>query len=146
MFSFGLRLPADKGFTPIMGWGARAIYGPNDYLDLLPDRQSFIGPDTPDPLLESNFIYWVNKAALPLLRNWMKKDCSGSSSYQMFEIHSVASEDHLYTMLASPQGSYGYMYVGAFVLPLEQKQAFLDHVAELRGSADAAEKNRYGKR
>ena len=111
--SWGI-MPPEGTFT---AWGARAIYKPCrlNYnkairgkwipaeIDLLYDRQSAKGDDKALKGLST----WMNKVALPKLR----KTCSLSSSSE----ETVTIENDKFKLVASPKGSFGYLYIGAWV-------------------------------
>lgn len=107
--------------SPKLYWGARAILeqGKHDYvgygekrklhwvpghLDLLWDRQSFVGQEDPD---KQKFIDWVNGKVLPAVRKWAET-IPGDSR----EVFSFDGEG--FVLKASPNGSYGYVYIGAW--------------------------------
>ena len=117
MFTFGLRAP--EGKHPKYWWGARAIFtnkwttnynkrkksDPNMIqiveIDLLYDRQSYAGPKSDE------FTDWINKEALPRIKEWAKGVFP--SDRHMFEY-----SNNGYHTIATPNGSYGYMYIGAW--------------------------------
>jgi hypothetical protein len=107
---FGLSIPAEiveKLGQPARYWGARAIFHPGtDYpIDLLPDRQGYQSDALdPKPLLD-----WVNKFGLPELKKQRAFKNLDTSSREVVEV-----KDRQFTLLASPQGSYGYLYIGAW--------------------------------
>ena len=106
--------------SPELFWGARAIfergrlegYGKRQkwippYIDLVHDRQSFVGQDHPR---SEEFMGWLNKTALPALRKWAEG--VGLDSRAVFEFG-----NGLFALKASPNASYGYMYIGAWLKP-----------------------------
>jgi hypothetical protein len=123
MFTFGLRPPEEK--HPKYWWGARAIFQ-NKFernwnrkkksdpdliqvveIDLLYDRQSYFGPENKE------FTNWINKVGLPAIRKWAKNVFPDSRDQFNFE-------DKDYHIIATPNGSYGYMYIGAW--SIEEKE------------------------
>jgi len=118
MFAFGAAFPSDvKPGDCSVFWGARAIWGGyTDYIDLLPDRQQIQGPGGIDdgPVEESRMELsdWTNKTGLPALRKWAKNVSQSSS--EEFVIR-----DGLFGLRASPNGSYGYMYIRTWKLGVE---------------------------
>lgn len=109
---FGLPVPKEtieaKGGAPARYWGARAILrtGKPPVLDIVPDRQQVTAAAglSSEPLLE-----WVNRTGLPRL---MASEAFGELSIASCEV--IEIRDGQYTLLASPQGSYGYLYLTAF--------------------------------
>lgn len=90
-------------------WGARAIYkGFTDkyFVDLLPDRQ---GGDN----VSDGFLFWLNNRALPWLRYEVKRLALATDTDQ-----AVSFSEYKYYLEASPQRSYGYLYVGAVERPV----------------------------
>lgn len=88
-------------------WGARAIYAPdNKYckIDILHDRQSCIG----DEPARKELVSWLNTVGMP----WLKKTCRiPTSSHSMTEFTQGKFRLH-----ASPNASYGYLYIGAGIV------------------------------
>src|SRR4051812_33661701 len=100
--SWGLSLPQaviDKG-QPASVWGARAIFKPRlpNPIDLLPDRQSFIPEGVESPML----LHWLNET-MPWLRAEVRR--LGVDSQEK-----VQKVDRNFGIIASPNGSYGYLY------------------------------------
>jgi len=87
--------------TPIRSWGARAIYQRGN-IDLLHDRQSYVGDD------DQSFVKWLNERALPWLRAEVKRIGLGSDDPQELVLH-----EFKYELRASTHSSYGYLYIGA---------------------------------
>jgi hypothetical protein len=85
-------------------WGARAIYKPHDKyckIDILYDRQSCLGEKADrDELVE-----WLNDKGMP----WLKANCKMSSS----STERIEFKDGKYIIRATPNASYGYLYIGA---------------------------------
>jgi len=110
---FGRKAP--EGVTVAAAWGARAIYHPmrRERIDLLPDRQQC----APDSFPEANhqLSYWLNHRALAEL-NLRCRGLRGDSQ------DVVSWDDGEYHIEASPQGSCGYLYIGAWLrLPDESR-------------------------
>jgi hypothetical protein len=107
---FGLSVPAEilkKQGKPVRYWGARAIFHPDTAypIDLLPDRQGYQSDELdPKPLLD-----WLNKFGLPELKKLPTFKNLDTSSREVVEV-----KQGQFTLQASPQGSYGYLYIGAW--------------------------------
>ncbi len=107
---FGLQPPSD---APV-AWGARAIVdtrGGYATLDLLPDRQQFRGDDSRIPALQT----WLNNQALPEIRRRVARfepELTDGSSRSI-----VVIERNDWRLMASQQGSFGYLYLVAFPYP-----------------------------
>ena len=105
---------------PKLYWGARAILVPAHYergglkprrvaayIDLLPDRQSVLFYE--DFLPEKDqFIDWIMEKALPACRKWARD--IDQSSREVFTF-----EEGEYVLKASPNASYGYLYIGCWL-------------------------------
>lgn len=97
---FGRRAPDGA----VRAWGARAIYQ-RQRIELLWDRQNW-QPDEKPPV---EFEDWINQIGLP----WLRKTCTDryitpdSSTVLLYE-------DGPYGIEASPQRSYGYLYIVAY--------------------------------
>lgn len=90
-------------------WGARAIYKPSDkYLkiDILHDRQSCLG-EKPD---RDELVAWLNATGMP----WLKTNCKLYSDSR----DCVEHRDGKFTIKATPNGSFGYLYIGAGILSI----------------------------
>lgn len=102
---WGLAVPKDiiesKG-NPAGYWGARAIFRPSQSnpIDLLHDRQSIDG--VTEELLE-----WLNSIGLHLLRRHVLD--LNTSDNKLVHI-----KDGKFNIVANPNGSYGYLYIGAW--------------------------------
>lgn len=109
---FGFNIPQaviDKRGQPRSYWGARAIYQPQlkNPIGLLPDRQTWNPtPANNRPLLRP----WLDNEALPWLREHLKGIGAGSNEVLVYH----RTEHENYTLMASPQRSYGYLYIGAW--------------------------------
>jgi len=100
---FGRQPPA----TAVRAWGARAIYQ-NLRVELLHDRQSW-KPDEQPPF---EFEEWVNQIGLP----WLRQECR--DRYLRGDSSDVVSKsDGPYTIEASPNRSFGYIYIVAYERP-----------------------------
>lgn len=133
-------LPLPEGVIPLARWGARAIYktseqkwrsrGPRGgrqgyyerlpaVVDLLHDRMSATGNNSALKLLGK----WLDGTALPWLRKTI--DLPGNSAESIrFEADVTAKAPtglswpgHC-VMIASPNASHGYLYIGAWIVPL----------------------------
>jgi hypothetical protein len=82
-------------------WGARAIFDKNQEIDLVWDRQSGEG-------IKGRFQIWIEKRALPWLRHEVKKIGLGIESREV-----LVFVEGVYTLEATPNRSYGYLYIGA---------------------------------
>lgn len=87
-------------------WGARAILARSE-IDLLPDRQSVV-LDEPLSKADRAFMDWVNKKGLPWLRKHVRSSGLCPDSYARLKF-----EDGRFVIEATPNGSYGYLYIGA---------------------------------
>jgi hypothetical protein len=97
---FGRRAPE----TAVRAWGARAIYQ-SQRIELVWDRQSW----QPDQKPPQEFEDWINEIGLP----WLRQECKdlylrGDSS------DVLTKNDGPYTIEASPQRSFGYLYIVAY--------------------------------
>lgn len=103
---------------PELYWGARAIFESGrregsgkkmkyvpPYVDLVHDRQTFVGEDHPR---KEVFLEWLNKVGLPAVRRWAA-DVSGDSQLKF------AYMNQEFVIKASPNASYGYLYIGAWM-------------------------------
>lgn len=91
-------------------WGARAIYKGDAVIDLLPDRQSCDGNDE----LRRGLCQWLNVRGLDLLREQLRLKHIGTDSAEVIEV-----QEFQFLLRATPNRSYGYLYIGAAVLPIE---------------------------
>jgi hypothetical protein len=107
---FGFPVPqeiVEKRGQPARYWGARAIFHPGmKYpIDLLPDRQSCeCGSLDPTPLIN-----WVNKVGLKALQKLPAFRNLSADSRETVEF-----KDRQFTIQCCPNGSYGYLYIGAW--------------------------------
>jgi hypothetical protein len=99
---------------PLVSWSARAIYKPStDYpIDLLPDRQGMDG-GTDDQ--RHDLQNWLNLRALPELKRLVKEQNISTDSQEV-----VVIREFKYELKASPNGSYGYLYITAGELPVTE--------------------------
>lgn len=117
MFGF----PMEKE-NRVRWWGARAIYkGPWDKwapcdIDIVPDRQGWAGITyqenwgavSQDKIDEDKkFLDWAGKIGMKWLREKVKEIGLSTSDNQR-----LAFEEGPYKLIASPNGSYGYLYIG----------------------------------
>jgi hypothetical protein len=93
---------------PVRYWGARAIFHPDTQhpIDLLPDRQGCQCAEglAPKPLLD-----WLNKTGLKELKAMRAFKLLASDSSEVVEF-----KDGQFTVQCCPNGSYGYLYIGAW--------------------------------
>jgi hypothetical protein len=99
---FGRKPPVRSDDTVPVHWGARAIFK-RGVIDILYDRQQMIAGDEQERM---NLAAWIN-ASMPKLEKLVKR-MNGSESTV------VEFDDGGYHMEASPQSSYGYLYIGAW--------------------------------
>lgn len=105
---FGLRVPQEiidaKG-APRSWWGARAIFKPMDLypIDIPFDRQQC----EPAPEKCSLLLTWLNEKGMP----WLNAE---ASKLNTDDDKTISFSDAKGTILASPQRSYGYLYIGAW--------------------------------
>jgi hypothetical protein len=108
---WGLQPPEEA----TIAWGARAIYkyhpsAAEIMIDLLHDRQSTIGEQTELCAL----LDWVNETALPALkRELSRRAVTGECSETVRVVSSKG-----FAIDASPNASYGYLYIVAYVQPV----------------------------
>jgi len=116
---WGRRIPDDMLAKIAVTWGARAIYI-HQQIDLLPDRQSwyldgFSEDDADETSVEYEnrrarmrpLIHWLDKKGLPFLRKEAKHLATDDSRV-------VTLDDEKFHIEASPQASYGYLYIRAW--------------------------------
>ena len=99
---FGATLPDTVKLEDLEAvWGGRAIWqGYKDWFDIPFDRQQCSGEDKPRKALAT----WTNKQGLKQVRKWAAK--VGADSSDVF-----LSEDGIFGIRATPNSSYGYMYI-----------------------------------
>ena len=92
-------------------WKVRAIYeAPRvekgkwtpAHLDIVHDRQTIEGE------VGNGFVRWINQEALPAVEKWATDNRIPENSREVFEL---STGD--YYIRATPNGSYGYMYLEA---------------------------------
>ena len=132
--------PAPAGIR--MAWSARAIYlpskcnvwkddkrippkaGMDEALEFLPDRQAFVGPDGKElPETEEHdhltvFADCIDEEIIPALLDELSRTTPSGDSYGKIELSSKNS--YPWTLVATPNGSYGYMYVSVWLMPEEE--------------------------
>jgi hypothetical protein len=103
---FGRQPPKGKKIA----WGARAIFKPvsrNPMIDLLWDRQDAFG----DKAEREDLVEWVRARGLP----WLEAELDNKAGFGTSMSHEVfRHEEGDYVIEASPQGSGGYLYIGAW--------------------------------
>jgi hypothetical protein len=97
---FGRPIEGDR----VCWWGARAIYNGSSpyYIDIVPNRRSSDGKDEP------GFYEWLNKRALPWLRNEVARIGLSTTDERV-----LVFEEGVYRLEACTNRSYGYLYIGA---------------------------------
>lgn len=119
--SWGRPVPKEMTGKIAATWGARAIYT-GQQIDLLYDRQSWTpSPDDPDAKPEQaadreRLSSWINHKGLPFLRKEAKRLYTDESRV-------VSLDDGAFHIEASPQASYGYLYIRAWELKLTKPEA-----------------------
>ena len=98
---WGLRQVEQADYLAV--WGARATFAEGE-LYFMPDRQDFMGEAVSVNVLSN----WINDTALPALKQHIKETNWSNDSKEIFTLN-----DNLFTLQASPNGSYGYMYLTA---------------------------------
>jgi hypothetical protein len=102
-FGLSREVPADK----TAAWGARFIY-PDD---MLPDRQSFPGMETP---AGQSLKAWLNSGALGKARKAARRMADTYKITPRTSETVTLFEDSFGKILASPNASHGYLYVVGF--------------------------------
>lgn len=93
----------DKNYSSV--WGARAIYdSKTGEIDFLSDRVTILNQENFEPLKA-----WLRKEGLKEIRKIIKKASLKESSSETL-IHTTATTPQ-YVIKATPNGSYGYMYL-----------------------------------
>ena len=131
--------PAPAGMR--MAWSARAIYMPSkcypeakfgdgEALEFLPDRQQFVDergkelPDTEEHDQTTVFADCIDEVILPALARELQERAPSGDSYDKIEISAdeLIGYDPSYPwyLVATPNGSYGYMYVSVWLMPEEK--------------------------
>jgi len=104
-----------------IAWGARAIWQRGS-VDILPDRQSWYGPSGDDPVERKQFASELNK----ILRvAWLRArelydtvDDFGADGAGVYTLY----DDDKICITASPNASYGYLYIAAVPVLPDQSQ------------------------
>ena len=107
---FGLKIDGAK-----VSWGARAIYqgSKDDFsIDLLWDRQQMDGGDEKS---RKKLCDWVNKVGLKKLKKLLKSEYICPEDEAVVEIEDAGADNS-----ASPNRSYGYLYIGAAILEKQE--------------------------
>jgi hypothetical protein len=117
MFNFGRNIPEEMQGKLAATWGARAIFkcerwnGYKGYIDLVWDRQSLhVYGDEDDGVkraVEKNLVDWINNKGLPAMRKQCESLSGADADVETFD-------DGPYHIEASPQRSYGYLYIRAW--------------------------------
>lgn len=105
MFVFGRDPPVGVE----VAWGARAILS-RGLVDLVHDRMQMTGNDEGD---RKKLLAWIDKHGLPKLRKRMDKHYVDRGGSEIIVI-----EHDGYHLEASAQCSHGYLYIGAWRLPV----------------------------
>jgi hypothetical protein len=118
---------AERGGEPPTKYMARAIFEVSrnrdgtrtPYLSFLPDRQAWndghplegggTPPDEEEKARRLALVGWVNETAIPALRRWTADEYILPSSERNFLLAEGSRG-----LVASPNGSYGYMYLVAW--------------------------------
>jgi hypothetical protein len=114
-FFFGLPAPESVAGP---SWAARAIFTPGtqNAVDFLGDRQQW--STTQDSPEASALRAWINDCGLPTLRLRLREGLEtrdvGTDSTDVITV-----EGSGFTLTASPNASYGYLYLGAWQGPAE---------------------------
>lgn len=87
-------------------YGARAIYDTSHNIDLLYDRQSYIGEQDDWTKISR----WLNKKAMKSMRKYFR-----TNNIQTSASHEWRMDDGDLHIMANPKGSYGYMYIVAWM-------------------------------
>jgi hypothetical protein len=110
---WGRNVPEELHGKIAVTWGARAIYT-GQYIDLLHDRMTWTVPgqeldiEKHRPLVNS-LDHWLSKKGLPFLRNEAK-------GLYPDDDRVVTLDDGRFHIEASPQRSFGYLYIRAWEL------------------------------
>ena len=125
---WGLRSVEQADYLAV--WGARATFAEGE-LYFMPDRQEHIG----DTVLVCALTNWINDTALTALKKYIKETNWSNDSKEIF-----TRNDNLFTLKASPNGSYGYMYLTAtnsekqHLPPLNGSYGYMYLTATLQGT------------
>lgn len=91
-------------------WGARALYE-GGACNLLGDRQGWHPVFGGTAEQRRSFWDWLRSTGLPALRRWIRERGVESNSAAIFEF-----SDGQHHLRASPNQSYGYVYIAAWRL------------------------------
>ena len=105
--SFGLRPNVEP--LPSVYWGARVIFHPPDGIDILWDRQQFNENDGTNKEARETLWKWIQEKGLPRLRKELRNQRITQRDHIL-----VTVIDRRYTIIANPNASYGYLYLGAW--------------------------------
>jgi hypothetical protein len=101
---FGRQAP--EGST--IAWGARAIFT-RGHIDIVPDRHQMT--EAPQEQ-RTEFAKWLQSTGMPGLKKEVERTGITGTDHTV-----LAYQDDRYRIEASPQGSCGYLYIGAWQLP-----------------------------
>lgn len=118
-FSFGLHeaVPAEA----TAAWGARWIF-PDD---MLPDRQSFPGMDTPEG---QQLRTWLNGGALHKARTHARKLADQCGISHDSDKTVTLFEDETGKIVGNPRASYGYLYVAGWIKTARERLLRADYL------------------
>ena len=119
-------LPPRPGVRALAAWGARAIYKNSagrdqrtgrkipPEIDLLWDRQEFKHDSLDQVAVKAckRLQKWINTKGIKRLRRECMARCITGDCAEVVEI-----VDGDFMLIASPRASYGYLYIGAWVVP-----------------------------
>lgn len=94
-------------------YGCRMIFQ-SGRLEFLPGRGSEVGEDSQ----VQSLVDWLNQKGLPLLKKHIKTQNWNSSTTDVF-----VYIDGQKRMEASPNGSFGYMYISTYVMPKQMEMS-----------------------
>ena len=100
-------------------FGVRMIFQ-SGRLEFLPGRGSEVGEDSQ----VQSLVDWLNQKALPALKKHIKTHGWNSATTETFVF-----EDGQKRLEASPNGSYGYMYISAYIMPVIEQQMSVQQVS-----------------
>lgn len=96
--------PKARGEESNVWWGARTIYNEMECsFDILWDRKQTVGENA-EPLWK-----WLDEWGLPALRKELSRKRVRSN-----EEEDIIVESHGFKLVANPNRSYGYLYIGAW--------------------------------
>ena len=94
-------------------YGCRMIFQ-SGRLEFLPGRGSEVGEENK----VQSLVEWLNQTALPQLKKHIKAQGWTSATTETFVL-----EDGQKRLEASPNGSFGYMYISAYVMPKQMEMS-----------------------